>query len=243
MRAYSGDVRRVFVASALAFLTFFAAGARLRAEVRVSMHDGRVSLSAKDATLKDILEAWSAAGHTSFMHLDSVNMPERLTLELNDVSESDALALLLRPLSGYITVKRTAMVPNASAFDRVVLLPVSVGNQNTAVINTAATPPRVVPPPLAPQPSAPPPRTVIVNGVSRIVGPNGALVEDDQIDAPPPRAPQGFTRGDAPPQAPPTQQPPTSTPTPAPVGSSVPGVVTPPPAPAPANPPSSGTQR
>ena len=38
-----------------------------------------------------------------------------------------------------------------------------------------------------------------MNGVSRIVGPNGAVVDDDQIDAPPARAPQGFNRGDAPP--------------------------------------------
>ncbi|HEX4347659.1 MAG TPA: hypothetical protein VHZ73_08810 [Vicinamibacterales bacterium] len=195
-------------------------------DVRVSMHDGRVNLSARDATLKEILDAWSQAGRTSFTHLDGVTVADRITLELTGVKEEDALAVLLRPLSGYITVKRTPTMTSASEFDRVVLVPTSVANHDSTVIN-AAPPAPFQPPP------GPPPQTVIVNGVSRIIGANGALVDDDQIDAPrPPQAPpQGFSRGDAVPTAPGQARPAPAAPPAA--GSSLPGVVNPPPAPAP----------
>lgn len=197
-------------------------------EVSVSMNNGHVTISAREATLRDILSAWARAGQTMITNLDQITVDAPVTLELRDVREEDALAVLLRPLSGYLTTRRTAPITNVSRYDRIVLLPTSVSNHDSAVINTPAPPPFTPPaPPQQPQ------RTVMINGVARLIGPNGALVEDDQVDAPPANAPRGFSRGDAPAVAPsvPGRPPaaPSATPSPVVVGSPTPGMVVNPP--------------
>ena len=205
----------------------------LAGDVRVTMNNGRVSVSAHDATLKEILDAWGREGQTAFVNADRIPTTAPITIEISDSTEEDALAVLLRPLSGYLAMRRaSAPAAHASAFARVVLLPTSVANRDSAVIANNTPPPVFAPP------APPPTQTVMINGVARLIGPNGALIEDDQQDAPPPNNPRGFTRGDAPPPAPPA--PPVRLPQPsvAPgvVGSPTPGVVIAPPPPVPVAP-------
>jgi hypothetical protein len=152
------------------------------------------------------------------------------------VKEEEALAVLLRPLSGYTMVRRATPAPQLSQYDRIVLLPRSESTRDTAL--STPTAPTFNPPP-------PPQQTVMINGVARLIGPNGALVEDDQVDAPPPQNPaRGFTRGDAPavpPQVVPPAQPGQPS-TPTVVGSPTPGMVVNPPSPG-AAPPQAPVQR
>lgn len=196
----------------------FAAG-----DVRVTMHDGFVSISAHGATLGEILSAWAQAGRTQIVNVDQIPTAPPLTLELTNAREEEALAILLRSMSGYLTIARTNAAPELSRFDRIVLAPSSVANHDSSVSNAAASP--------MPSPQAPPQRqqSVIINGIARLIGPGGVLVEDDQQDAPP-APPRGVNRGDAPPTP---VQPPTPVPV---VGSSTPGLIPPQPPGAPGAP-------
>jgi hypothetical protein len=197
--------------------------------VTVSIGNGRVSLEAHGATLREVLDAWARAGQTVVVNAEKIESNAPLDLSLTNVTEEQALAVLLRPLSGYTATRRAVAAANESRFDRIVLLPSSVASRDSAVTNTP--PPAFAARPVPVQP--PPQQTVMINGVARLIGPNGAVVEDDQQGAPPrPAAPRVFPGGDAPGPPPPPQSGTPSRPTtPAPgvVGSSTPGVVISPP--------------
>src|SRR5437899_2517925 len=90
------------------------------AEVRVTMQNGRVSIVAKDATVRQILMEWARVGQTKIVNVDRVPGGPT-TLELTDVPEAQALEVLLRALSGYITAPRPVEVENLSHFDRIII--------------------------------------------------------------------------------------------------------------------------
>lgn len=92
------------------------------ADVRVTMHDGRVSIVAKDATVRQILAEWARVGQTKIVNLERIPGGP-VTLELTDVSEAKALEVLLRSLSGYIAAPRATDVANLSQYDRIVVIP------------------------------------------------------------------------------------------------------------------------
>jgi len=91
-------------------------------EVRLTIKDGRVALVARDATLRDILVEWERVGGTRIVNRDRVP-GTRLTLELANVSEEQALTTLLRPIAGYMAARRVGPEGGASAFSRIVLMP------------------------------------------------------------------------------------------------------------------------
>src|SRR5580765_814968 len=109
------------------------------AEVQLTMTAGRVSLSAKNATVGQILAEWAKVGQTKIINAERVGGGP-LTLELTNVTEVDALEIILRSAGGYVLAPRRAETANASRYDRILILPPS------AAVTTA---PRVV--------SAPPP--------------------------------------------------------------------------------------
>src|SRR5205823_4326094 len=94
------------------------------AMVNVTLHDGRVSIVAKDATISDILAMWARVGQTSIVNGDKVTAP-RVTLELSDVPEERALEILLRSVSGYLAMPRSTSLDHASRYERLVILPTS----------------------------------------------------------------------------------------------------------------------
>ena len=89
--------------------------------------------SAKDATVRQILTEWARVGQTRIINVDRVAGPP-LSIELTNVPEAQALDTLLRTVSGYLAAPRPVTMPNASAYDRIFILPTSTG-----------TPPRPTP--------------------------------------------------------------------------------------------------
>jgi len=108
------------------------------AEVHVTMQNGRVSVVAKDATVRQILTEWARVGQTKIVNVERVPGGP-ITLELTNVPEGQALDILLRSLSGYITAPRAAEVANLSQFDRIILMP-TLASARPAV-SSAAPPP------------------------------------------------------------------------------------------------------
>ena len=73
-------------ASRRAVLTAVAASA----DVQLTMQDGRVSLVAKDATVRQILAEWARVGQTKIVNMERVPGGP-MTLELTNVPEAQAL--------------------------------------------------------------------------------------------------------------------------------------------------------
>jgi hypothetical protein len=157
--------RRTFALSTLALSLLVGGAVNARAEVQLTMQNGRVTLVAKNATLSQILAEWAKVGQTRIVNGERVPGGP-MTLTLTDVPEAQALDILLRTLSGYMAAPRAAAAANLSQFDRVVIMP------------TLATPPTQLagapPPPTFQQPGSPPPPFAQPNQVA-----------DDQDDAPP----------------------------------------------------------
>jgi hypothetical protein len=229
---------RAFICAAVAAV-FLGTASIASADVQLSIHDGRVTIVAKDATLRQILAEWARVGQTKISNVERIPGGP-VTLELRDVSEQQALRVLLRSLGGYVTAPRATMVANASVFDRILVMPVVAPAPSAS---SAAAPP---PPPFAafqPPQFQPPPQ------------------DDDRDDGPPPTGgQQPGNRGPVfafpppvgagqPQQPQPANQPQPGTPTrgpaasfpgapttTAPVGVSVPGMVVPAPPPQPGQP-------
>lgn len=109
-------------ALALVGFTCAAAAPTAYADVQLSIGNGRVSLVAKDATVRQILSEWARIGQTKIVNVERIPGGP-VTLELKDMPEDQALDLLLRSISGYLAAPRLMMVANASRFDRIVVMP------------------------------------------------------------------------------------------------------------------------
>ena len=92
------------------------------ADLTLTMHDGRVSLVAKDATIRQILTEWARVGQTRIVNVERIPGGP-VTLELDNVTEMQALEVLLRPLSGYIAAPRGVAAANLSVYDRIIIMP------------------------------------------------------------------------------------------------------------------------
>jgi hypothetical protein len=169
-------------------------------EVRLSIKDGRVTLAARDATLREILVEWERVGGTRIVNRDRVP-GTRLTLELANVTEEQALTTLLRPIAGYMASRRLGPEGGASVFSRIILMPALA----TPAAYTASAPAQTAAP--AGMGGGPPSGRP---GVQRRVLPDGRVVTvmDEQDDpgeaAPPPGNAPGMMR--PPFNAPPRQQ-------------------------------------
>src|SRR2546427_5705194 len=108
------------------FTLAFALAASLTAsaDVRLTIQDGRVSLVAKDATLRQILAEWARVGQTKIVNADRVPGGP-VSLQLTDVPEDQAIEILLRSVSGYVAAPRPTIIDHASRFDRILVMPTS----------------------------------------------------------------------------------------------------------------------
>ena len=102
--------------------TLLVAASTASADVRMTMQDGRVSIVAKDATVRQILTEWARIGQTKIVNVERIPGGP-ITIELTNVTESQALDVLLRALSGYITARRPVDGANLSQFDRIIIMP------------------------------------------------------------------------------------------------------------------------
>jgi hypothetical protein len=108
------------------------------ADVQLSMQNGRVSIVAKDATVRQILTEWARVGQTKIVNVERIPGGP-MTIELNNVSESQALEVLLRAMSGYIAAPRAVEAANLSRFDRIIVMP-TLASARPAVAASAPPP-------------------------------------------------------------------------------------------------------
>jgi hypothetical protein len=163
-------------AAFFALVVSLAAASTASADVRLTMQNGRVSIVAKDATVRQILTEWARVGQTKIVNVERIPGGP-VTLELTNVPETQALEVLLRSLSGYITAPRAAAADNLSQFDRIIIMP--------TVASVRATPTSAAPPPVFnQQPSQYMPQVAV-----------GDDEPDDQRPTPPPNVPPNANRG------------------------------------------------
>jgi hypothetical protein len=110
---------RVALATALV-MTCAATGA-WAGELRLTISDGHVTLIAKDVTVREILAEWARVGQARIVNAEKLTGGP-VTLELTDVPEAGALDAILRTAAGYVLAPRTAGVPGASVYDRIMIL-------------------------------------------------------------------------------------------------------------------------
>ena len=120
--------------------------------MQLQLHDGRVSIVAKDATVRQILAEWARVGQTKVVNVDRIPGGP-LTLELSNMPEAQALDVLLRSVSGYMAAPRGTAVANLSVFDRIIVMPTVAAPRPAA--SAAAPAPAFQQPQFTP--AAPPP--------------------------------------------------------------------------------------
>jgi hypothetical protein len=184
-------------------------------QVQLSIANGRVTLVARDATVRQILTEWARVGQTNILNVERIPGGP-VTIELTNVSEDEALDVLLRSVAGYVTAPRSSAVATLSRYDRILVMP------------TTSTPPRAAAAPAAarPQPLLPPPTDDPADDPAPAIG--GVPARGPVFTAFP--QPQIVTPDGAPAGGGPGQ--PANTPQPAsPAGGvAVPGMIVPPPA-------------
>ena len=138
-------MRSVLRTAALALSASLAFALPANAEVQLSLRNGRVTLVAKDATVRQILTEWARVGKLRVVNVERIPGGP-LTLEFKDMPEADALNVLLRSLSGYIAAPRTTpAAADASVYSSISVMP------------TVATAPQRAAASGAPAPFSPPP--------------------------------------------------------------------------------------
>lgn len=139
------------------------------AELKLEFHAGRVNLIARDVSVRQILAEWAKVGGTQIVNMDRVSAAP-LTLQLEGVSERQALEAILRSAAGYLAAPRRPDHPGSSIYDRILVMAVS-------------TPPAASARP-APPPGFAAPREVMTPGPAPAPGPlfPPILNDDDQND-------------------------------------------------------------
>jgi len=209
------NVRFTSILSLAAVLTITAVPARA-AELKLEFRDGRVTLIARDVSVRQILSEWGKVGLTQIVNGDRTSSTP-ITLQIDGLPERQALEVVLRSVAGYLAAPRRAGNPGPSIYDRILVLAVSSP--------APAAPPggnRPLPAPVSPrQPTpregvAPPPLLLPPEEVDEDPNPVRPGGQPPSTPVAPPAYTQPFTRA---PGAPPTES--------SPSGTSVPGMVTP----------------
>jgi hypothetical protein len=136
---------RIQFAAALALTASLMFVTQARAEVHLTIRDGRVTLNAASATVPEILIEWAKVGQTRVVNAERI-AGGPITLQLTNVLEEQALDVILRSVSGYVAAPRAIVDPGVSRFDRIVIMPTSTPPRAGA----AAPQPQSFPPPQFP---------------------------------------------------------------------------------------------
>jgi hypothetical protein len=130
---------RAFATLLVTGCAWLALGSQAFADVSITIHDGRVSISAKDATVRQILTEWARVGRTRIVNVERI-AGAPMTIELTNVPEQDALDLLMRSLSGYLVAPRTPIVSDASQFDKIIVMPAAAAPRPAVSASAAQAP-------------------------------------------------------------------------------------------------------
>jgi hypothetical protein len=91
-------------------------------DVKVSFSNGLVTILATDASPREILAEWARLGQVRVTNLDRLTGGP-VTLQLSNVSETQALETVLRGTAGYVAAPRREAVTTLSRYDRILLMP------------------------------------------------------------------------------------------------------------------------
>jgi hypothetical protein len=120
------------------------AAAQSAPPVSIQFQNGNVTVRTTARTpLRTVLQEWARVGRARFVNAENVTVTLE-QIELVNVPEQQALAVLLRDVSGYAVGAREVTSSGPSRFDRIMLLPKSVGTPNAP---RPATGPNTAPPP------------------------------------------------------------------------------------------------
>jgi hypothetical protein len=228
-----------------------AAASTASADVHLTMQGGRVTLVAKDATVRQILAEWERVGQTKVINAERV-AGGLVNIELTNVPEQKALDVILRSVSGVVLAPRAAATGSQSTFERIIVMPPSIAPPNNLPPSTAQAAPFQPRIPDDDQDERPIPGAVPQNrGGPVFVFPqpqtqNPQMPNQPMPNQPMPTVPTGAFGGQPqqptlvyPPQGVPAAPPVTpnpAVPTGVPGGVAVPGMVAPAPAPTPGQP-------
>lgn len=148
-------------------------------DLTLAIQNGRVNMTASNVSARQILTEWARVGQTRILNGERVIGPP-LTLQLNGVSEREALDIILRSVTGYMAVARPLGTAGASLFDRILIMPAS---NNAPLAQMPPPGPRI---PIAQPPMDP--------------GPQAVAEEGNEMDQPPqdgvdPNLPAGLQPG------------------------------------------------
>ena len=121
---------RIRTACALALAFALGSAGPARAEVRLAINDGRVTLTATNATVREILSEWAKVGKTTIVNAERI-AGGPITIQLSNVYEEQALDVIMRSVSAYLAAPRLQLVANSSRFASILVLPTSTPPRNT----------------------------------------------------------------------------------------------------------------
>jgi len=113
---------RSWVLATALIATGGAASALQMPPVEIAFAAGRVTVSAADAPLADVLAAWARAGHTDVTGAEYLGA-RRISIRLTNASEADALRAIIGSPDWYTTVARDSTPTTESIFQRIVIQP------------------------------------------------------------------------------------------------------------------------
>jgi hypothetical protein len=133
---------KIFVRSALILcLGSWSASAAFAQQVSLTMNNGRVTLKATNATVRQILDEWARVGGTKIVNAEKVT-GQPVTLTLIDQPEGQALETVLRTAAGYMVSERANPTATGSRYDRILLMarttPVTSSPASTSANNANA---------------------------------------------------------------------------------------------------------
>ena len=118
-------LKHILPALALAALATSSAAAQTATPgVSLVIRDGKVTLKAEQASLRQILAEWERQGQVKISGADKL-IGAPVTLTLIDVPEKQALEIVMRGVPGYMAVDRVAQADTPagpSRFDRVMIM-------------------------------------------------------------------------------------------------------------------------
>jgi hypothetical protein len=123
----------------LAVVALLAAGPTSAAAQGVTLEfqdGGKVRLTAQNVSVSQILAEWGRRGRTTIVNGERV-AGAPVTLELQNVTEQEALDIVLRSVSGYLVAARDTPVSGASTYDRIYILPTSSRPTTAASVGPA----------------------------------------------------------------------------------------------------------
>jgi hypothetical protein len=112
-------MRKALLTVALSVL--IAAPAFAQQPLKLSFHDGRVSVDATSVPVRTILSEWAKIGGTKVVGAERISGAP-VTVKLVNVTEAQALETILRSVAGYMAAPRNATTTGPSMYDRILVM-------------------------------------------------------------------------------------------------------------------------